>query len=280
MGNDLAGASQQLLGDTATELMRFNARLGLRKLLDGVGYGRLLEYTRLLDSIELTAHSRLLDLGTGRHSIFPWFCAYRFGCETYVTDAGAYLERQRKVARRLPELRRMHEARRIVVETQDAAALTYPDNSFDVVTAVSTIEHIPGNGDTQAAREAYRVLRPGGVFALSVPVARGGPYWEQCRRGEVYGRKGRGEPVFFSRAYDEGTLRTRILEAAPFAQRSLEYWHDHNWYIGVWGRHVPFRNFLKHGVGWWLTRKSLELFAPAEQYAGSEAWLAMVVLRK
>lgn len=61
------------------------------------------------------------------------------------------------------------------------AELPFPDGSFDVVISLSTIEHV-GLGwyaegedratDERAAAEAWRVLRPGGRFILTVPYGR------------------------------------------------------------------------------------------------------------
>jgi SAM-dependent methyltransferase len=49
----------------------------------------------------------------------------------------------------------------------DATALPFPDASFDVVTMLDVLEHIPD--DRAAAREAWRVLRPGGHLLASSP---------------------------------------------------------------------------------------------------------------
>ncbi len=60
----------------------------------------------------------------------------------------------------------------------------FPDNFFDCVCAVSTIEHIglkgrygateaDPEGDIEAVREIARVLVPGGTFLLTVPYGRG-----------------------------------------------------------------------------------------------------------
>jgi SAM-dependent methyltransferase len=49
----------------------------------------------------------------------------------------------------------------------DMTDLPFPDRTFDAVVAGEVIEHI--ENDTKALEEAARVLRPGGVVALSVP---------------------------------------------------------------------------------------------------------------
>lgn len=45
--------------------------------------------------------------------------------------------------------------------------LPFPDNAFDVVTALDVIEHI--DDDHAAVRELWRVCKPGGLLVLTVP---------------------------------------------------------------------------------------------------------------
>jgi len=49
----------------------------------------------------------------------------------------------------------------------DIVALPYADDGFDAVICSEVLEHIAD--DTRAIREVLRVLRPGGVLAVSVP---------------------------------------------------------------------------------------------------------------
>ncbi len=50
----------------------------------------------------------------------------------------------------------------------DVAAIPYPDNYFGGYISLGVIEHFT-EGPLKAIREAYRVLKPGGVFVLMVP---------------------------------------------------------------------------------------------------------------
>ncbi|MEU0076721.1 class I SAM-dependent methyltransferase [Micromonospora tulbaghiae] len=58
-------------------------------------------------------------------------------------------------------------AQKINVRELSATELDYPDESFDLVTAIEVVEHID---DLDAAlRQVRRVLVPGGCFALTTP---------------------------------------------------------------------------------------------------------------
>lgn len=49
----------------------------------------------------------------------------------------------------------------------DALALPFPDDTFDRIVASEVLEHV--TDDQQALRELFRVLRPGGTLAATVP---------------------------------------------------------------------------------------------------------------
>jgi SAM-dependent methyltransferase len=68
------------------------------------------------------------------------------------------------------------DARRLVVQHQDALDLRYPDCCFDGVFSSSSIEHFGTLDDvSRAMDEIYRVLRPGGVVSLSTELRLDGP---------------------------------------------------------------------------------------------------------
>ncbi|MFD1050597.1 class I SAM-dependent methyltransferase, partial [Kibdelosporangium lantanae] len=54
----------------------------------------------------------------------------------------------------------------VTVLEGDGARLPLGDNSFDSVTCFTMLHHVPSRGEQdQLFAEAFRVLRPGGVFA-------------------------------------------------------------------------------------------------------------------
>ncbi|MCR5880656.1 bifunctional 2-polyprenyl-6-hydroxyphenol methylase/3-demethylubiquinol 3-O-methyltransferase UbiG [Phenylobacterium sp. J367] len=60
-------------------------------------------------------------------------------------------------------------AGRVTFVCADALRLPFADGAFDAVTLFDVLEHIPD--DRQAAAEAARVTRPGGVVLVSTPTA-------------------------------------------------------------------------------------------------------------
>lgn len=55
-----------------------------------------------------------------------------------------------------------------LARSEDMMALSYDDNSFDIVLHSETLEHVPDT--VRALREIFRVLRPGGACIFTVPV--------------------------------------------------------------------------------------------------------------
>lgn len=55
------------------------------------------------------------------------------------------------------------------IQCQDVQGLTYHDGAFDLVTSTEVFEHVPD--DRRGFGEIYRVLKPGGYFVLTVPLA-------------------------------------------------------------------------------------------------------------
>jgi SAM-dependent methyltransferase len=110
--------------------------------------------------------TRLLDLGcgAGRHA----FEAARHGARVVALDTDrAELEQVSAIAAAMDEAGEIQAGGSIQAASGDATSMPFPDNSFDFVIAAEVMEHIPA--DQAAMREVARVLRPGGMAAVTVP---------------------------------------------------------------------------------------------------------------
>ena len=114
----------------------------------------------------LQAGDRVLDLGAGlgRHA----FDAARRGARVVALDLSATdLAAVRSTATAMAEAGETLPPAGVAGVRADARRLPFADGSFDRVVASEVFEHV--DDDALAAAEVARVLRPGGVAAVTVP---------------------------------------------------------------------------------------------------------------
>lgn len=98
-----------------------------------------------------------------------------------------------------------------------------PEASFDVVTCISVIEHIPGDGDKRAIEKIWRLIKPGGRLFLSVPCS-SAPFEEYLDFNEYGLLKEDNESfVFGQRFYDENLLSQQIIGVTGSPVRKFIY---------------------------------------------------------
>lgn len=139
-----------------------NFRLGLGRMLRGIDYSRIVEYPLAFSQLELGKRNLILDVGSS-DSILPVFLA-SLGHSVHAIDIDQKVLKLEGYATKLgtPNL---------VAAIQDITKLQYPDNFFDKITAISSIEHVLPikNGDVKATKEIARTLRIGGQAIITVP---------------------------------------------------------------------------------------------------------------
>jgi ubiquinone/menaquinone biosynthesis C-methylase UbiE len=148
----------------------------------------------------------------------------------------------------------------------DAHALPFEDGSFDKVLATEVLEHLAD--DQRALAELHRVLRPGGVLAISVPHARYPFWWDPLNRvwTALGGRPIRSGPIAgiwsnHVRLYEPAELEERV-RGAGFEIEELEETTHYSF---------PFSHFLVYGIGKPLVERNLlprRLRVTADRFSG------------
>ncbi|HET9665569.1 MAG TPA: class I SAM-dependent methyltransferase [Desertimonas sp.] len=119
-----------------------------------------------LTKLGVPSGALVLDAGAGfgRHA----FELARRGYRTVAIDRAAdEMVATRATLAAMAESGEAEDKHIVGVLRGDATALPFPDDCFDAVITSEVLEHIPD--DTGALAELRRVLRPGGVLAITVP---------------------------------------------------------------------------------------------------------------
>jgi ubiquinone/menaquinone biosynthesis C-methylase UbiE len=210
----------------------------------------LLEYLELADGLEI------LDCGCGMGFYLMAIQHLRAARLTGLDD----------------DRERMRYAERYGVRAKlvvgDAQALPFPDESFDRVLMSEVLEHVPD--DKAAAREAFRVLRPGGILAISVPHARYPFWWDPINATwlALGGKPIRTGPIAgiwsnHERLYEPPQAEALMLEAGFEIEALVESTHYS----------FPFIHFLVYGIGKPLIEKNLvpqRMVSTTDRFSGLE----------
>lgn len=168
--------------------------------------------------------TKVIDVGcgAGRHA----FEAYRRGADVVAFDQdAAELRSVDTLLRAMAETGEAPQAAAAKVVRGDALNLPYADETFDCVIASEILEHIPD--DDAAIAELIRVLKVGGILAVSVP------RWLPERVCWLLSEEYHSNEGGHVRIYRASALRDKI------AARGMELTHTHH----AHALHSPF---------WWL----------------------------
>lgn len=112
---------------------------------------------------------KILNVGCGSYLFDDIYLAMK-GADVASIDYSSKAINEAK--KRLETARQKHliENIKIKVEQGDGRKLNFKDNSFDIVTSYSAIEHMPSKNDRlKAVKEMARVAKPGGIVIITGP---------------------------------------------------------------------------------------------------------------
>lgn len=132
------------------------------------------------DHLQLDAGDRLLDLGCGegRHAITAYMLQDIESVGVDLSHKDLSTTRERFQTFEEPS----NTGKSLVIAVASGLQLPFADNSFDKVICSEVLEHIPDYRAVLA--EIARVLKPGGIFAASVP--RFFPEWVCWQLSDAY----------------------------------------------------------------------------------------------
>ncbi|MFH0835812.1 MAG: class I SAM-dependent methyltransferase [Candidatus Micrarchaeota archaeon] len=228
-------------------------RLNPKRLITGFSIYRTFEYPAALEALQLKKGERVLDIGPS------------FDFVTFLSANGGQVTAMDYKDRGLKE-----KLAKFGVDCQvvDAREMSFENESFDKVTAISVIEHIPGRGDCKALREIERVLKKGGLAVITFPFKN---EFEEENDAAFGG---------LQRYYDEDAVKERILTATGLKPVKVMYFG--NALSGKISRFF-FRapRLVRAAFGWLSALLSLAFVRETPAAVAGKTWgNALVVLEK
>jgi SAM-dependent methyltransferase len=138
---------------------------------------------------------------------------------------------------------------RMMLNNTNIYALPYPDNTFDKIILSEVLEHI--EDDVTGLREILRVLKPGGMVAITVPNANYPFWWDPINKTletlfHTHIGKGTLAGIWANhvRLYTRDQLRNSVSESGLMVEEERAFTHHsfpfiHNLVYGI--RQTPVR---------------------------------------
>jgi SAM-dependent methyltransferase len=179
--------------------------------------------------------SIILDVPCGR-GFYLNMLRYVSGCTLYGAELDpVVLEKARANVGHLPDVH---------LTRANIYTLPYPDKTFDAVILSEILEHI--DDDVAALKEAMRVLKPGGVAAITVPHANYPFWWDPINKTletlfQTHIQHGMFAGLWANhvRLYTRDELRQAALGAGFTVEEERSFTHDS----------FPFIHNIVYGVG-------------------------------
>lgn len=112
----------------------------------------------MIEYLDIQPREKILDMGCGE-GFYSMIFDQLYDCEVIAVD---YDPEILSLAKKW-----LGGSSRVTVEQGDITNLRFPDNYFDKIVCTEVLEHV--EDDKTAIKELFRVLRPGGVVAITVP---------------------------------------------------------------------------------------------------------------
>lgn len=163
----------------------------------------------------------VLDISSPR--LFPLWMVEKAGLSVHMVNPDrSDLEGSRHMARFIKNNENLKFS-----DNVNATCLPFGENSFDLATSISVIEHVPDDGDSMMISELKRVVRPDGRIILSFPVKP--EFTNEYREINHYNRNQHSEKngrFFFQRFYDSDSISKRILSHSGIVEEGRQYWSE------------------------------------------------------
>ena len=234
----------------------FLIRFGPRRFFEGFYYFKWLEYPLVYNHLDIRKGERYLDIGSGK-SIFPLFVLAKKDCYVYIADDESIINDSfrfyNEIISKL-KLSNLVDKKIYLLKISDNTFLDFPDNYFDKISCISTLEHVKGNGDSEMIKEIARILKRGGRAVITFPFNNGDYMEEDDALGVGY----------FQRRYNLPAIKSRVIDPSGLEVKKVIYFGERNAHIGR-----LYRQNKVYGLHWVMSLVSICFWRICHSYDGS-----------
>jgi predicted SAM-dependent methyltransferase len=231
----------------------------LRLLCNPVSIVRYFEFSFAADSVPWPSVRKCLDVSSPR--LLFLYLLHRFPGLHFdilnpdrddIRETGEYLD--------VLKLRDRSE-----VFPVDVMNAPIPEDSYDVVTTLSVLEHIPDEEDERVLRKLWGFLKAKGRLVITVPCSQA--YCEEWRNVDAYGL---GSPMrngkyFFQRIYDMAKIRERIIDVLGTEPVTMKVFGEKA--QGIYAEYE--RNWIAFGL-WETVKDPYHIVSDYRNFSGVE----------
>lgn len=209
------------------DIVNHTRKLSLRNYVvnSSMRYERCGEFTYIAEKLESLFNKDLkyLDIGTG-NSAFPTYILKKTKWDVTCLDKFSWVQMQNDFAKKIMD--NEDYSKRFHIIEQDFIDAELPEESYDIITNISVIEHFEGGSDSVAMEKSAKLLKKGGLYILTTPM-NDKYYKEFFIKQSVYGERFKDKPVFFQRHYDVDAFNERIVKASGLKEKERIYMGDY-----------------------------------------------------
>ncbi|MDP8234005.1 MAG: class I SAM-dependent methyltransferase [Candidatus Saelkia tenebricola] len=197
--------SNLLKKTAAFYLQVFLIKMGWKRFWEGIYYSKMLEYQLVLKEFDFAKNCKVLDVGPGK-SFLPFYWIFR-GQEVWLVDNGQFYPDFDKYYHKVMKQKFSSLKEKISIIWGNFLEIDFPTNYFDIICAISTLEHFQSSDDIKAVMRLASLLKKGGKCIISLPFSQSGTKESILTADE-------GGYSYFQRDYDLSCVYARIIERA------------------------------------------------------------------
>lgn len=208
----------------------FNFKIDFLHKIAGLDTAYCFIYPSAANYLKTRDGMDVLDIGSLK-TCFPQYIANKGGMVTII-DIDERVKIQSKYSKKL------HQSDKVRIVLGNACKLPFNDSSFDAISCISVLQHIPHEGDISAMKEIARVLRAGGRVFISLS------YNQIFSVKKFIGRR------WIHRYYDYNSLNKRLIEPSGLKVKDVGFLFDHKSRRITDIIYNKFPKYLRMGLGW------------------------------